>query len=186
MGEREPTRSPRTYDVSQVAASTVRAMGPRPAPVGGTRSRSRSDGAAGPSPGSGLGARRGEIGPRRVVEPAGHPGGALRDPVVPGLERRAAGHVLHRDAARYRADGRAQVAADALALVHPHDVGATRLPGRERAVARGREVSGLQRLVRVVDAVDRRVAAGDVAQVAPDALVGVDLGHDLVVEVEIA
>src|SRR6266498_3898307 len=108
------------------------------------------------------GARRGEIGPRRVVEPAGHPGGALRDPVVPGLERRAARHVLHRDAARYRADGRAQVAADALALVHPHYVGATRLPGRERAVARGREVSGLQRLVRIVDAVDRRVAAGDV------------------------
>ena len=37
-------------------------------------------------------------------------------------------HVLHRDAARNRAYGRAQVAADTLALVDPHDVGPVLLP----------------------------------------------------------
>ena len=88
------------------------------------------------------------------------------DVLVPGRRREAVVDLDHRDAARHRADDLAEVAADALGLVDDRHAAS---PLRIR-----------------VDALVRAVVAGDHAELAADALVGVDLRDGLVVEVEIA
>src|SRR5580765_7862302 len=121
-----------------------------------------------------------------VTQDAGHLGGALGEPIVPRLERLAARVVHHGDAARHRADVRAQVAARALVPVGPGDVDAGRLRACDGDVARGRAVALGERVLAGVDAVHRGVAEGHVAEVAADALLRIDVRRNLVIEVQVA
>src|SRR5688572_16752078 len=121
-----------------------------------------------------------------VVETAGHPGRALGDAIVPGLERLAARVVHHRDAARHRADVGAQVAARALVPVRPRRVHAGRHLLGDRRLARRGAVVRRGVVLADVDAVYRGVATGDVTEIAADALLGVDVRRDLVVQIEVA
>src|SRR5215813_11819798 len=102
----------------------------------------------------------------RARRPGSRRRSGARYALAPGLGPRALVDPRHRDAAVDRAHERAQVAAHALVLVH------------DRRLARARD-HGLDALVRAV-------LAGDVAQIAVDALGRIDARYDLVVEIEVA
>src|SRR5215475_4739001 len=95
--------------------------------------------------------------------------------LLPAHRRPACGNFGHGDASRDRTHQGAQVAADALVFQHARDV----LPKDAIAKVAGHSRVNLNALVRAV-------FAGDVAEVAADTLRRVDLGDDLVVQIEVA
>ena len=113
-------------------------------------------------------------------------------PGRPGL------HLLHRDAVLHRAHQPAQIAAHALGLIHARNArrrsvrpcaacAASSLAIGVTAMLRaaGRfHASPATRVAVEMDALVRAVPAGDVAEVAADALVAIDARDDLVIQVE--
>jgi uncharacterized protein YprB with RNaseH-like and TPR domain len=125
-----------------------------------------------------------------VVNPAGDVRCAAAHPVVPRLGR-AAGDLDHLDAARDGAHQLAEVAPDALGLVHPRDPIAGDRADGEGDGGRGGTLGVRVRRSRAIlapgeDALVGAVLAGDDAPLAPDARGSVDAGDELVREVEIA
>src|SRR4051812_47675943 len=107
----------------------------------------------------------------------------------PRLPRFPRVHAVHRDAVLHRADEPAQVASDALLLVHARDspqrrVSIRRLHGVEFRNRRDGHAGRPRRPVHV-DALVRAVPTRDIAEVAPDALLLVNLGDDLIIQVEV-
>src|SRR6185369_7702746 len=111
-------------------------------------------------------------------------------PLFPGFGRAARVHLLHGDAVLYRAHQPAQIAAHAFGLVHARDArrgsgSVCRLHRVQLGDGSGRDPRPAGRLDRrrrhvtiQVNALVGAVPARDVAQVAADALIAIDLGHD--------
>src|SRR5262249_28940058 len=95
--------------------------------------------------------------------------------LLPAHRRPARGNFGHGDASRDRTHQRTEITADALVFQHARHM------LRRYAVA---EVAGHPCVD--LDALVRAVFAGDVAEVAADTLRRVDLGDDLVVQIEVA